>query len=129
MSLSVPRKLRVLVADDHPLNLRLAVRVLRDLGHSGVVVNDGAQALRAMEAQGFDLVLMDVSMPVLDGVGALHAIRQRESGAVRTPVIMVTGHDSADDRARLLGEGADGYLAKPIDVTALQSELQRLRLL
>lgn len=125
----MPRKLRVLVADDHPLNLRLAVRVLRDLGHSGVVVNDGAQALRAMEAQGFDVVLMDVSMPVLDGVGALHAIRQREAGAARTPVIMVTGHDTDDDRTRLLGEGADGYLAKPIEASALRGELQRLKLL
>ncbi|WP_440111447.1 response regulator [Acidovorax sp. BL-A-41-H1] len=128
MSLAPPKKLRVLVADDHPLNLRLAVRVLRDMGHGGVVVSDGAQALRAMEAQDFDLVLMDVTMPVLDGVRALHAIRQREAGATRTPVIMITGHDSADDRARLLGEGADGYLPKPLDSNALQGELQRLKL-
>ena len=97
MNLTDSRKLRVLVADDHPLNLRL-------------------------------VVLMDVTMPVLDGVSALHAIRRRETGAVRTPVIMLTGHDSADDRTRLLGEGADGYLAKPIEVAALKAELHRLKL-
>ncbi len=119
--------LRILVADDNPINLRIATRLLRELGHSGVLVNDGEKALRACTAQSFDLMLLDVNMPVLDGLGVLAEIRQREqSGQRRLPVIMVTGHDLPSDRERFLQAGADGYLAKPMDSAALQSEMARV---
>jgi CheY-like chemotaxis protein len=116
-----------LVADDNPVNLRVATRVLRDMGHSGVLVTDGEKALKALEAQPFDVALMDVTMPQLDGISAVAEIRKREKqGARRTPVIMVTAFDMPSDRARFLAAGADGYLAKPLERTALEAELQRV---
>jgi CheY-like chemotaxis protein len=121
------RALRVLVADDNPVNLRVATRVLRDMGHSGVLVTDGEKALKAMEAQAFDVALMDVTMPQLDGVSTVAEIRKREkAGARRTPVIMVTAFDMPSDRARFLAAGADGYLAKPLERAALEAELRRV---
>ncbi len=119
--------LRILVADDNPVNLRVATRVLRDMGHSGVLVTDGEKALKAMDAHTFDIVLMDVTMPVLDGLGAVAEIRKREQqGKRKTPVIMVTAFDLPSDRARMLAAGADGYLAKPLERQALEVELKRL---
>ncbi len=121
------RPLRILVADDNTINLRVATRVLRDMGHTGALVTDGTKALKAMEAQSFDLVLMDVTMPEMDGLTALAEIRAREQrGAKRTPVVMVTAHDLPSDRTRFMAAGADGYVAKPLDAERLQAELDRL---
>ncbi len=122
------RPLRVLVADDNPLNLRLAARILRDMGHSGVLVGDGHKALEALHAQIFDLVLMDVTMPGLDGLEALRELRAREAagGQRRTPVIMVTAYDLPEDRRRILQAGADGYVAKPLDAERLGAEIRRV---
>ncbi len=124
---SASKSLRILVADDNPVNLRVATRVLRDMGHSGVLVTDGEKALKALEAQAFDVALMDVTMPHLDGVSTVAEIRKREKqGARRTPVIMVTAFDMPSDRARFLAAGADGYLAKPLERDALEVELKRV---
>lgn len=121
------KALRILVADDNPVNLRVATRVLRDMGHSGVLVTDGEKALKAMDAQQFDLVLMDVTMPVLDGLSTVAELRKREQqGKRRTPIIMVTAFDLPSDRARMLAAGADGYLAKPLSREALELELKRM---
>ncbi|MBA4256529.1 MAG: hypothetical protein C0445_11715 [Polaromonas sp.] len=121
------RALRVLVADDNPVNLRVATRVLRDMGHSGVLVTDGEKALKAMEAHTFDVALMDVTMPVLDGLSTVAEIRKREqAGQRKTPIIMVTAFDLPSDRARMLAAGADGYLAKPLERQALEAELNRV---
>lgn len=121
------RALRVLVADDNPVNLRVATRVLRDMGHSGVLVTDGEKALKALEAQSFDVVLMDVTMPQLDGVSTVGEMRKREKlGARRTPVIMVTAFDMPSDRVRFMAAGADGYVAKPLERAALEAELRRV---
>lgn len=123
------RALRILVADDNPINLRVATRVLRDMGHSGVLVTDGEKALKALVAQRFDVVLMDVTMPILDGLATLAEIRRLErQGQPKTPVIMVTAFDLPTDRARMLAAGADGYVAKPLERDPLQRELQHLGL-
>jgi len=129
MSLVTPssRPLRVLVADDNAINLRLATRILRDMGHSGVLVTDGVKALKALEAQCFDVMLLDVTMPEMDGVEVLRHLRAREQqGQPRTTVIMVTGHDLPSDRQALLAAGADGFVPKPLAQDALAAELQRL---
>lgn len=121
------RPLRILVADDNPVNLRVATRLLREMGHSGVLVTDGEKALKALDAQSFDVALMDVTMPVLDGLSTVAAIREREkAGRKKTPVIMVTAFDLPSDRARMLAAGADGYLAKPLEQNALEQELRRV---
>lgn len=119
--------LRILVADDNPVNLRVATRVLKEMGHSGVLVTDGQKALKALEAQAFDLCLFDVTMPVLGGLEAVAELRELERrGRKKTPVIMVTAFDLPSDRARMLAAGADGYVAKPLEASALQAELNRI---
>lgn len=124
---SSSKALRVLVADDNPVNLRVATRVLREMGHSGVLVTDGEKALKAMDAQTFDVALMDVTMPVLDGLSTVAEIRRREQqGRKKTPVIMVTAFDLPSDRARMLAAGADGYVPKPLERQTLEAELQRV---
>jgi CheY-like chemotaxis protein len=121
--------MHILVAEDNIINQRIAVRVLQQMGHTGVLVPDGAQALKASAAHRFDCCLLDVSMPGMDGLQALGELRQREAaGGARLPVIMVTAHDGPGERRRLMSLGADGYIAKPLSVPALQNELARLAL-
>lgn len=124
------RSLQVLVADDNVINQRIGVRLLQALGHGGVVVGDGHHVLRALSQRSFDLVLLDVSMPELDGVEALVAWRQREAQQQRrrTPVVMVTGHDMPGDRERFLRSGADGHIVKPLTRDGLLAALRALNL-
>ena len=119
------RGLRVLVADDEPLNLRIAARLLRELGHGGVLVRDGAQALAALRSQTFDVVLLDLDMPVLDGYGVLGALRAPGASAA-PPVIIVSGETGEATRTHCLAAGAVGYLLKPLTATDLQATLSRL---
>ena len=109
-------RLRVLVVDDHDVNRRLAVHLLENMGHDAEVAVDGSRAIEAMEDQAFDLVLMDLQMPVMDGFETIRAIRGREqsSRAVRRRVVALTAHAMAGDRERCLAVGFDDYLAKPI---------------
>lgn len=121
-----PRALKVLVAEDNIINQRLVVAMLASLGHTGVVVGDGQKALKCLAKLKFDVVLMDVMMPVMDGVAALSAIRvQEQSQGGHLPVIMATSHDEPGDAARFKRAGADGYLPKPIEIDKLKAELDR----
>jgi signal transduction histidine kinase/DNA-binding response OmpR family regulator len=107
--------LRVLVAEDNPVNQRLAVRLLEKRGHSVQVAVNGREALQALDKQRFDLVLMDVQMPEMDGMEATAAIRQHEkSSGLHTPIIALTANAMKGDREKYLASGMDGYLAKPI---------------
>jgi two-component system, sensor histidine kinase and response regulator len=107
--------LRVLLAEDNAINQRLAVRLLEKEGHSVVVAGDGMKALEALERQQFDLILMDVQMPVMDGVETTAAIRQRESASgEHIPIVAMTAHAMAGDRQKFLSLGMDGYVSKPI---------------
>ncbi len=119
--------LKVLVVEDNLINQRLATTLLKQLGHTGVVVADGEKALRCLEKLRFDAVLMDVMMPVMDGMQALLAVRtgEQQTGG-HIPIIMATAHDDPADRRRFLNAGADGYLCKPISVETLQHELEQL---
>lgn len=123
------QKLHVLIADDQPINLRVAAQVLRNLGHGGVAVKDGAQALQAWRQHSFDLLLLDVVMPELDGVSVLREVRANERGGPhRTPVILVTGNDLPEDAESYVREGADAVLVKPLEAGKLQIALSRLGL-
>jgi two-component system sensor histidine kinase/response regulator len=107
--------LRVLLAEDNAVNQRVAVRLLEKEGHTVVVAGDGAKALEALETAQFDLILMDVQMPVMDGVEATAAIRERErSNGVHIPIVAMTAHAMSGDRQRFLSLGMDGYVSKPI---------------
>ena len=120
-------RLRVLLAEDHPVNQKVAVRMLEHLGHTVVVTPHGAAAVAAFEKESFDVVLMDLQMPEMDGFEALRAIRQREkSTGISTPIIALTAHAMQGDRDRCLSAGFDGYLAKPIRQADLLSALDSL---
>jgi len=110
-----PSRLRILVAEDNPVNQLVARTVLEKQGHEVVVARNGAEAVSQARAQGFDLVLMDVQMPEMDGLAATRAIRQAEDGTgSHLPILGVTAHAMKGDRERCLAAGMDGYVPKPI---------------
>jgi CheY-like chemotaxis protein/HPt (histidine-containing phosphotransfer) domain-containing protein len=114
------RSLRVLLAEDDAVNQRLTMRLLAKRGHTVSVVQDGAEALAAMERQTFDIVLMDIQMPYMDGLETTQAIRAREQNtATRVPIVAMTAHAMQGDRERCLAAGMDGYVTKPLHPTEL----------
>ncbi len=109
--------MKILVVDDHAANRGMLKMLLGALGHAVDVADDGAQACAATEAKVYDLVLMDLHMPVMDGLQAVSEIRSRP----RTPprLVMLTADHSAESRAECLGAGADDVQTKPLDVAKL----------
>jgi CheY-like chemotaxis protein len=119
--------LRVLLAEDNRVNQRVAGRFLERLGHTVTLANDGREAVAAFEAAAFDLVLMDVQMPEMDGFEAVAAIRALEPGLGRpgrTPIIALTAHAMSGDRERCLAAGMDGYLTKPVKLAQLVEAIE-----
>ncbi|WP_243544748.1 hybrid sensor histidine kinase/response regulator [Pseudodesulfovibrio tunisiensis] len=109
--------LKVLLADDNALNRQLASTLLKEQGHAVTAVENGMQALEAVQREDFDVILMDVQMPIMDGVSATRAIRDPNSGA-RTPdipIVAITAHALKGDRERFLEAGMNGYISKPIN--------------
>jgi two-component system sensor histidine kinase/response regulator len=123
------RPLHVLVAEDNTVNQVLIVRLLEKLGHTSFLAGNGEEAVRAYETQVFDVVLMDVQMPVMDGLAATAAIREREArdpGRRRLPIMALTAFALRGDRERCLAAGMDDYLTKPIKPADLAAALKRL---
>ncbi|MBV9122991.1 MAG: response regulator, partial [Planctomycetes bacterium] len=129
------RSLRILVAEDNPVNQKLAILLLQKQGHIAVLAENGRQALdllyslpeRGQTQGGFDLVLMDVQMPEMDGFEATRRIRERERDTGRhVPIIAMTAHAMKGDRERCLEAGMDAYVSKPIQMRDLFQAIDRL---
>ncbi|WP_240387195.1 ATP-binding protein [Brevundimonas naejangsanensis] len=118
---AAPRRLRILAADDHPTNRRVVELILDSAAFDLASVENGAQALEAYRAQPFDLVLMDMQMPVMDGLTAVREIRLHEAvmGLPRVPVVMLTANALPEHLDKALAAGADRHMAKPFSVEDL----------
>jgi CheY-like chemotaxis protein len=114
------RSLRILLAEDSLVNQKLALLLLQKQGHDVVVANNGQEAVQAWESREFDLLLMDVQRPVMDGFEASRLIRQREQATGRhVPIVALTAHALKGDRERCLEAGMDDYLSKPVHAADL----------
>lgn len=121
------RRLRILVAEDTPANQKLVVRILNKRGHAVELAHNGREAVELARNQDFDAVLMDVQMPIMDGLEATAAIRATpEKGKSRVPIVAMTAHAMKGDAERFLEAGMDAYLAKPIDAEDLVKMVERL---
>ncbi len=110
----------MLVAEDSPVNQKLIQRLLEKWGHTPVIASDGKETLALLDAGGFDVVLMDLQMPEINGFEATAAIRQKESGdGTHIPIIALTAHALKGDRERCIAAGMDDYLSKPIEAQKL----------
>jgi CheY-like chemotaxis protein len=120
--------LRILLAEDNPVNQMVAARLLENRGHLVKVAATGLEALTALESNLFDLVLMDAQMPVMDGLDATRAIREKEKVSCgHVPIIALTAHAMSGDRDRCMAAGMDGYASKPIRSEDLFREIERVR--
>lgn len=116
---------RILLVEDHPVNQRLALRQLEKIGYAAHAVNNGKEALDALFADSYDLVLMDCHMPVMDGFAATAAIRQAEGACGRhVPIVAMTANAHPEDRLACLAAGMDDYLAKPIELGDLRKTIE-----
>jgi two-component system sensor histidine kinase RpfC len=120
------RKLHLLVADDNPTNREVIGKILERGGHVATLVNDGEQALDALEREAYDVVILDRNMPGIGGIEALQALRLMTRGRERLPVIMLSADVTAEAKREALEAGADAYLSKPIEALRLLEEIQTL---
>src|SRR5262249_48942471 len=119
------RPLRILLAEDHPVNREVALGLLRRHRHAVTVVTDGAEAVAAARGGGFDVILMDVHMPGMDGIEASRIIRGFPAPAGRVPIVALSASVLKDEVDVCFEAGMDEFLAKPIDPAALARVLAR----
>jgi two-component system, sensor histidine kinase and response regulator len=120
-------RLRILLAEDNPVNRTLGIRMLEKLGHEVVTADNGRKAVEALERERFDLVLMDLQMPLMDGVEATAAIRDRERElGGHVPIVALTAHAGQGDREQCIAAGMDAYVAKPIQASELCATIDKL---
>ncbi|MFW5989320.1 MAG: ATP-binding protein, partial [Desulfosudaceae bacterium] len=122
------RRLQILLAEDNPMNLKVTEKLLELMGHRVTIALNGQEAVEKFQTTSFDLILMDVQMPVMDGVTAtnkIKAIQSRSSGKA-VPIIAITAHAMVGDRESLLSQGMDDYIAKPVTREALTAVLERV---
>ncbi|ACL06137.1 multi-sensor hybrid histidine kinase [Desulfatibacillum aliphaticivorans] len=120
-------KLRVLLVEDQMVNQKVAVKIIQNMGHGVVVADNGQEGLEAFKNGAFDIVFMDVQMPVMDGLAATAAIRKLESeeNRARIPIIAFTAHAMEGDKERFLSAGMDDYLTKPVKKDALTRVMEK----
>jgi len=120
-------QLEVLLAEDNPINQKVAAKMLEKLGHRVTIAGNGRQAIAQLDQNAFDLVFMDVQMPEMDGPAAATAIRKAEQGAERhVPIVALTAHAMSGDRQFCIDAGMDDYLSKPIDFNELKQVIARV---
>ncbi len=119
--------LRILLAEDNAVNQAVAMRLLKKMGHEVEVAENGLQALAALEKQSFDLVIMDVQMPEMDGFEATAEIRRRErERGGHLPIVAMTAHAMKGDRERCLAAGMDAYITKPVQRRDLYEAIEKV---
>jgi CheY-like chemotaxis protein len=117
--------LRVLLADDNPINQKVGLSVLRKLGYRADVAHNGVEVIRALEQKVYDLLFLDVQMPEMDGLEAARQIHERWPEPRKRPVIVaMTGNALLGDREKCLAAGMDDYISKPVRVSELQSAIE-----
>jgi PAS domain S-box-containing protein len=119
------RPLRILMAEDNIINQKVATRILGQMGYRPDVVHNGAEVLDALERQKYDVILMDIQMPEMDGLEATRQVRKKFTGARRPWIIAMTANAMDSDRKNCFDAGMDGYLSKPVRIEALEAELTR----
>ena len=118
------REVRILLAEDNRVNQAVASRLLTKLGYTLIIANNGQEAIDLLKQQTFDLVLMDVQMPEMDGISATKRIREYEKSTHgHVPIIAMTAHVMKEDRARCLAAGMDGYVTKPISSEEVEAAI------
>ena len=119
--------LSILLAEDNPVNQKVALRVLKHLGYQADVVNNGREAIAAIESKSYDLILMDIQMPEMSGLEATEYIREREVASQLAPVaiVAITANASHDDQFTCSDAGMNDYISKPIQIDKLKDILQR----
>jgi CheY-like chemotaxis protein len=122
------RRLAILLVEDHVINQKLAKALLEKKNHCVTIANNGKEAVTILEREDFDLVLMDVQMPEMDGLEATKRIRDCSSNVMRhdIPIIAMTAHAMSGDREKCLSSGMDGYISKPVNVSELFNEIGRV---
>ena len=116
--------IRILLAEDNPVNQMVMLKMLNKLGYHADVAADGTEVLRSLELQPYDLILMDVQMPEMDGFEAARAIRKRWASADQPKIIAITAHALKGDREKCLAAGMDDYIAKPVKLEKLRAVLK-----
>jgi two-component system sensor histidine kinase/response regulator len=119
--------LRILVAEDNGVNQILIQALLNNLGHFSDMVSNGIEAVRQVQTAHYDLVLMDIQMPEMDGVSATRAIRALPGALGQIPIIAMTANAMVEERAAYLAAGMNDHVPKPIDFALLKTALGRVR--
>ena len=122
---------KILLADDNPMNLDLTSRLLKKKGHEVTTAENGEQAVALFLQDTFDVILMDLEMPVIGGIEAAQQIRAKEKASAidtpaYTPIIAMTAHDQESEKTACLVVGMDGFISKPIDIKTLSQTIQEI---
>ena len=120
------RKLNILLAEDNLVNQKVALRLLENRGHYLTVAGNGREAVECAITHSYDVILMDIQMPEMDGFEAARQIRVHEASGWRAPIIAMTAHAMIGDRENCLSRGMDGYIAKPINRAKLIEAVERV---
>jgi len=122
---------KILLADDNPMNLDLTARLLKKKGHQVTTAENGKEAVDLFLEDTFDIILMDLEMPLISGIEATRQIRAKEKASAidtpdYTPIVAMTAHDQETERTACLVVGMDGFISKPVDIKTLSQTMQEI---